>query len=348
VLWWSLFTICTGLATGFIVLLFCRFLFGAGEAGAYPNAAGSIGRWFPDAERARAQGFVWGASRLGGTLTPLLVVPLMMQFGWRSIFYVFGSLGLVWIAVWYTWYRDHPSEHRSITPEELAEVETTQNRSASRSVRGTPWGALFRSRQLWLIMAMYWCYVWGSMFYLTWFPEYLMKGRGLTEAQMGMFSALPFFFGAAGNLIGGFLSDGLSRRFGLSVGRRFLGAACLAASGLLLLATAVTPGKATAIALLAVGFGVMDCMLPSAWAICLDVGGRHAGAVSGAMNSAGQAGGFVCTVLFGHLVGAGHGYDAALAVIAVMVLISAGLFLCIDPTRPLVPEENAVQAHEVS
>jgi MFS family permease len=334
VVWWSAFTALTGLVSNFYLLVATRFLFGAGEAGAYPNASGSIGRWFPPGERARAQGFVWAASRVGGALTPVLVVPLMAALGWRAAFYLFGAAGVVWAAVWLVWYRDHPAHHAAVTPEELAEIGPGDppNRHA-----GVPWGQLARSRQLWLIMAMYWCYVWGSMFYLTWFPEYLMKGRGLSEDEMAVFAALPFVLGAAGNLLGGFLSDRLSRRYGLSVGRRVLGSVCLAVSALLLLATALTTGKVSGVVFLALGFGVMDCMLPAAWALCLDVGGRYAGAVTGAMNTAGQAGGFICAVLFGYLVKGTDDYNAPLFVIAAMVLLSAALFWHLDPTRPLVP-----------
>jgi MFS family permease len=334
VVWWSAFTALTALASNFVVLVLTRFLFGAGEAGAYPNASGSIGRWFPPGERARAQGFVWGASRVGGALTPLIVFPLMAALGWRGVFYLFGAAGLVWAAVWSVWYRDQPARHPAVSPEELAEI--TAGAPPAGHV-GVPWGQLFRSRQLWLIMAMYWCYVWGSMFYLTWFPEYLEKGRGLLKEETAVFAALPFVMGAVGNLFGGFLSDRLSRRYGLHVGRRLLGSVCLALSALLLLATALTTGKVSAVVFLAVGFGVMDCMLPAAWALCLDVGQQYAGAVSGAMNTAGQAGGFVCTVLFGYLVAESGDYNVPLFVIAAMVLLSAALFWQIDPTRPLVP-----------
>jgi ACS family glucarate transporter-like MFS transporter len=334
VVWWSAFTACTGLATNYFVLVATRFVFGAGEAGAYPNASGSIGRWFPPGERARAQGAVWAASRVGGALTPVLVVPLMAALGWRASFYLFGAAGLVWATVWYAWYRDHPARHTAVTQWELAEIGAHDLRVHSLSL---PWGQLVRSRQLWLIMAMYWCYVWGSMFYLTWFPEYLLKGRGLREEEMAIFAALPFLLGATGNLVGGFLSDRLSRKYGLRTGRRLLGSVCLAVSALLLLATALTTGKASGVVLLALGFGVMDCMLPAAWALCLDVGEGYAGVVTAAMNSAGQAGGFVCAVLFGYLVGQFGNYNTPLFVIAAMVLLSAFLFWQIDPTRPLVP-----------
>jgi MFS family permease len=335
VVWWSAFTSLTGIVANYSWLLVTRFLFGAGEAGAYPNISGSIARWFPAAERARAQGSIWAASRVGGALSPWLVVPLIAAWGWRAPFLVFGGFGLVWAVVWYSWYRDHPTQKAGLSMRELAEIGTNPLPPVAESV---PWRRLFGSRQLWLIMGMYWCYVWGSMFYLSWLHTYLVRGRGFTEYEMGAFSALPFLMGMAGNLAGGFLGDRLVGKLGLSLGRRIMGSVSLAATALLFLATALTTSKVSAIALLSLGFGVMDCMLPSAWAICLDVGGPYAGAVSGAMNMAGSAGGFVCAVSFGYLVHAFGHYNAPLFAIAAMVAVSAALFWQLDPTKPLLRE----------
>jgi len=334
VLWWSAFTALTGAVSSLAGLLVVRFLFGAGEAGAYPNMAGSIGRWFPATERARANGAVWAASRVGGALAPVSVVPLMVVIGWRGTFFLFGAVGLVWAAVWAVWYRDRPARYPDVTPGESAKTGAASRPGDPAAV---PWGRLIRSRRLWLIMAMYWCYVWGSVFYLTWFPEYLMKGRGLTEQEVAAPAALPFVLGAAGNLAGGFLSDRLTRRYGPGVGRRLVGSVCLALSATLLLATASTTGTVSGVVLLALGFGIMDCMLPAAWAVCLDVGEPYAGAVTGAMNTAGQAGGLACTVLFGCLVERYGDYNVPLVLIATMVLASAVLFGMIDPTGRLLP-----------
>src|SRR5512137_646667 len=118
VLWWSAFTSLTGAATSYIHLLVCRFLFGAGEAGAYPNSSCAIAQWFPFAERARAQGGVWMASRLGGAIAPLIVVPLQAQLGWRNVFYIFGAIGVVWAAGWYLWFRDRPEQKRGVNASE--------------------------------------------------------------------------------------------------------------------------------------------------------------------------------------------------------------------------------------
>ncbi len=334
VIWWSAFTSLTGAARGFWHLVITRFLFGAGEAGAYPNASGVIARWFPVHERARAQGVVWGASRLGGALTPLLVVPLQAALGWRAVFHLFAVLGLLWAALWWFWYRDDCRQQPGITRKELEEIGPGGGVSHS----GIPWKQLFRSRQLWLIVAMYWCYVWGPWFYFSWYPTYLVRGAGFTEAEMGLFATLPFLLGAAGNLVGGFLSDRLVRRWGLRVGRRVLGAGSLALTAALVLGTALATGKTAVIVLTTLGFGIMDLMLPAAWAVCLDVGARYAGVVTGVMNTSGQFGGFICTVLFGYVVKATGSYRLPLFMIAAMLMVSALLFSRIDPTRPLLKE----------
>jgi MFS transporter, ACS family, glucarate transporter len=340
VLWWSAFTALTPLARNYYALVATRFLFGAGEAGAYPNASGCISRWFPPGERARAQGLVWGASRLGGALTPLLVVPLMKSLGWQSCFWLFGALGVVWAAVWVFWYRDDPNDHAAVTSDELEEIGPHH---ATADHRNIPWSTLFSSPQLWLILAMYWFYVFGFIFFMFWLPKYLTQGRGHTEQAMAVCVALTFLAGTAGNFLGGWASDWLARRHGLAIGRKLIGVASLTLSAVLLFTAALIPDKWITAALLIVCFGVTDGMLPCSWAICLDVGRRYSGAVSGAMNTAGQAAGYICTVLLGYWV-QWYGYDRPLLFLAPSLLVSAFLFALIDPTRPIVPETAASTA----
>ena len=325
VLWWSAFTILTGTASSFVPLVIIRFLFGAGEAGAYPNMAGVVSRWFKVSERAMAQGLIWGASRAGGALSPLLVVPIQTAFGWRASFFTFGAIGLIWCAIWWWWYRDP-----------VADEDSTQHQA--------PWRLLFRSRQMWTIVAMYGCYAWGSWFYFSWLRTWLVRGRSFTEGEMAIFSALPFVLGAVANVVGGVLSDVSVMRFGIRRGRVLVGSTCLAAGSCLLIATAMTHDRNIAVVLLTLGFGVMDLMLPSAWAICLDISGPHSGAVTGAMNTAGQLGGFFCTVLFGYLIREYNDYDLPLLVIAGMVGLAAFLFTRIDASRPLVEHYPATPA----
>jgi MFS family permease len=146
--------------------------------------------------------------------------------------------------------------------------------------------------------------------------------------------------GCCGNLAGGFLSDRLAARYGLKVARCGQGSVSLAVSSLLILALAFADDKALIVILAAIGFGVLDLMVPAAWSLCLDLGRSHAGVLTGAMNSAGLAGGFVCTVLFGYLVRETGAYRAPLCAIAGMVMLSAILFTMIDPTRPVWSDEE--------
>src|SRR3954452_15750033 len=130
VTWWSLFTCLTALTWNATSMLVARFLFGLGEAGAFPIATRSLSRWMLPSERGYAQGITHAGSRLGAALTPPLVVALMTSYGWRPRFLCFGVLGIGWAAVWYFWYRDTPSEHKSVNRAELEMIHAeTGNRS---------------------------------------------------------------------------------------------------------------------------------------------------------------------------------------------------------------------------
>lgn len=314
VLWWSAFTAMTAAVTGLAPLLVVRFLFGAGEAGAFPNCTGVVSRWFPAGERARASSAFWVATSVGGMVTPLLVVPMQRAFGWRMVFVAFSFLGVAWAIVWRSWYVDP-----------VVTVERT----------GAPWGLMLRDTNFRWVLVMYHCYCWGAYFYLSWIYVYLQTGRGMTEDQMKWASSLPWVLGLAGILAGGFLSDGLSRRFGLRVGRSAVGAVSLILAGAAVAGATFTADNFMAVGLLTVGMGVMNMMLPVAWAVCADVGGEHAGAVSGAMNTAGQLGSFVSAVAFGYLVEWLGSYDRALLPLALVTMGGGVAFAMIDPRRRL-------------
>jgi MFS transporter, ACS family, glucarate transporter len=321
VLWWSGFTALTGGAWAFAPLVATRFLFGAGEAGAYPNMSAVLARWFAVGGRAKALGYIWAASRFGGALAPLIVVPLQAWVGWRVAFVLLGAIGLTWAIAWRCWYHDPPAE-------------------AAGKKSSTPWRKLFGKPQLWLILTMYFCYAWGSWFFFGWFPTWMVKGAGFTEAEMGIYSAMPFLLGTVGNLAGGFLSDKMVASFGLRQARRLVGSGSLFVSSVLLFGMTLTQNHAAIVALSTLGFGIADLMLPTAWALCLDIGGNHAGVVTGAMNSAGQFGGFICSVLFGYVVQSTGSYNAPIWGVSAMVLIAAALFTQIDASQPLFVEDG--------
>src|SRR2546428_2731453 len=119
VLWWSFFTAATGWVWNLGALLVTRFLFGAGEAGCFPNLTKAFTTWLPKQERTRAQGIMWFSARWGGAFTPLLVVWVFSFVSWRNAFTVFGAIGIVWAIVFYYWFRDNPRDHPSVNTEEL-------------------------------------------------------------------------------------------------------------------------------------------------------------------------------------------------------------------------------------
>jgi MFS transporter, ACS family, glucarate transporter len=342
VLWWSVFTSLTGVVTGYVPLLAVRFLFGAGEAGAFPNCAATISRWVPASERGRASSLVWIATAVGGAITPLLVIPLQQAYGWRVSFYLFGGIGVIWAAIWYGWFRDTPVEKRGVSATEIDLIG--QPLRARRE--GVPWSSLLRDRNFRCILFMYHTYCWGAYFFLSWLPTYLQVGRGLSEDQMRIASSLPSWAGGLGILAGGFLSDRLARTHSLRVARSAIGAAGLIAAGVLLIAATLIRNNTIAIVLITLGLGAMDLMLPVAWAVCLDIGRENAGAISGAMNMSGQVGSFLSSVAFGYLVGWLGTYDKALMPLAAMLLVSGVAFAAIDPahriTAPALPSPAGI------
>ncbi|MGO8759206.1 MAG: MFS transporter [Terracidiphilus sp.] len=329
VCWWSCFNMLTGWCRSFWQLCGARFFFGLGAAGAYPNIAGVIARWFPARERARCQGVVWAASRLGGALAPVLIVPLVHMFGWRSAFRVMALAGFSWAAIWWFRFRNRPQDDATVTAAELEEIGEA---GAAHGNGAVPWGQLFRTRALWLIVLAYGCYGCGSWFYFSWFPTWMIHSAGFSLNGV-VFASLPFLVGMAANLAGGTLGDRLTIRWGARRALRWIPAVCLVLTALLLIAMASFHGKVAVVVLSSLGFGMMDLMLPSAWALCLAIGGRLSGTATGMMNTAGQAGGFLCTVLFGYIVHATGNYNTPLWLIAGMVLVSAAIFSRIDCTQ---------------
>ena len=331
VLWWSLFTAFTGVAGGLVSLLIIRFMFGVGEAGSSPCSTGVISRWFEKHEVGKAQGYVWAASRMGGALTPFVVIPVMAWLGWRAAFWLLGGLGVIWAMVWYIMYRD-----KSLTPTPSPVERGEQEASPRGGMEGVKWGPILHNRQFWTICAMYFFYAFGSWFFFSWFPTFMELGRGFAKSELTYAVAVPFIMSMIGNITGGYLTDKLSAKYGLKVGRKALGTSSLAISALCMFLAAFIPGKMAVFVFLSLCFGIFDLMLPSAWALCIDLGKQHAGAISGAMNTFGNIGGFFCGILFGYLVQASGNYNLPLYMIAGMLLISALLFSFINPTKPIV------------
>ncbi len=330
VLWWSAFTSLTGMVSRFSSLLLVRFCFGAGEAGAYPNASGSIFNWFPTVERGRAFGLVWMSSQFGGVIAPLLVLPIQAKYGWRASFYAFGIWGAIWAIAWWSWYRNHPKDKPGITNEELVEIGPSPGVVKHRFPRK----AILRNKSVWAVMGTAWAYAYAAFFFFSWLPTYLVRARGFTEKELN-FSALPFLFAGVANFAGGLARDAAVKRWGLKWGQRTVGLIGLVSSAACVLAALMAANKYAALIWLALCYSGISCQQPTVWAICVDIGKGYAGAIAGCMNTAANLGGLTSSVFFGFLVEHSGSYNIPLVTMAAILLMGASLWLKIDATEEL-------------
>lgn len=339
VLWWSAFTMLTAAAQGFRSLVVIRFLFGAGEAGAFPNMARSLSRWFPLRERGRANGVMLLGSRVGGMISVPLALLVISWWGWRMSFVVFGLTGVVWAVAWQAWYRDRPEEHPAISPQEIAWIQ--QDAPVSRAQVPTPWRALLRSRNLYAVCAMYFAFGYGLYFYFTWLPTYLIQELGFSPLAGGAFAALPFFLAGVADVAGGWLTDRLSHRFGLKTGRCYLGFTAFFTCGVLLFTSTLADGAVTKALLLALALASADFGLSAAWAVCLDIAPDHGGVMTGWMNTFGNLGGLFGPIVVGYAIDRWQSWTIPFYIAAAIYVGGAMAWLAIDPSQTLVKERHA-------
>jgi MFS transporter, ACS family, glucarate transporter len=334
VCWWSAFTVLTGAAFSYPSLLAIRFLFGAGEAGAWPNVARTFARWFPRRERGTVQGIFFMGAHLAGGLTPLLVTALLVYFNWRTLFVLFGSIGFVWALAWYRWFRDSPAEHPEVSAAERAVIEGGDGPDTGHVLDRTNWKRLLANRTVACLCLMYFTQTFGNAFYVTWLPTYLAS-RGLTGFTAGLLSGLPLMFSVAADLAGGMTTDRVARRHGLRLGRALVGGGALAAAGLFTLAATLTESPVMAAVLIALGGASSNFLLGAAWGTCLDIGGRRAGSVSAAMNTSGQVGAIFSPVLVAFVVQRFSNWSAPLYLTGGLFLSGAVCWFWVDPTKPV-------------
>ncbi len=327
VLWWSAMTAATGAATGFASLVALRWLFGMGEAGVLPSLTRAFGRWLPLRERGRAFGLTIMAAALGGAATQPIVVWLLGVVSWRHAFPIFACVGLVWAFAWFWWFRDEPCEHAGVNAAELAVIGCGD---AAPEHRRVPWLRLMREPTILALAGMYFGSIYGWYFYLTWLPTYLLRARGFDLHAVGWLAMLPLLGIAAGSLGGGAVSDLLVRRFGVR-GLRLPGLIGLPLAALAVLGAIETGEPRTAALCLAAAAGLAALGVAPAWSVCLAVGGRHAGVVSGAMNTFGNLGGFASPLAVGWSLDAIGSWNAPLYSMVALYTIAALCWLGIDP-----------------
>lgn len=333
VTWWSAFTIATAAAFNYVSLLIVRFLFGAGEAGAWPNAAKTFSKWIPQRERGTVQGIFFMGAHFGAAYTPLLIQWLLTMLTWRGVFLVFGCVGFVWAAAWYWWFRDDPKDHPSVSAAERELILAGRPPETSHDLRNVPWRLILSSRNVWLLCAMYFVQTYGFYFYLTWMPTYLERERGFTSTQLSLFAGAPMVACMIADLTGGMATDYLTRKLGLRLGRALTGGSSFLFAAIFMLAGAAAPDATDAAILLAIAAGWTAFCLGAAWGTCLDISGHHAGVVSACMNTAGQVGGFLSPIILAQIVDKFHDWNLALQVSGVLFLVGVVSWIFIDPRK---------------
>ena len=340
VLWWSLFTALTGATTGLLTLMITRFLFGMGEAGAFPNSSGVIARWFPFAETGRGMSTLSFGVNAGAAVAPLIVVPIAAAYGWRAPFFVNGAIGLAWVLVCFLWFRNHPSEMKNISDSEKKLIEG--NRHFSNHNTAFAWGVALKNRNLFALAASFFCSQWGLYFLIAWLPVYLQQGRHFSENEMKAATSYLFFVGIIGSLLAGFAADWFVKKKGVKFSRRFIGTISLGMMGALFVIAAAAPNKAVAAVCLALGYFFFPFYATNAFAICIDIGRSKACTVVSVMNFGGQMGAFFLAILFGKIADVTHSYSAPLFVVAVVLCIGCLFALAVDPTKQIITERQIV------
>lgn len=343
VLWWSFFTAATGWAFNAVSLVVTRALFGAGEAGAFPGITRMLVTWLPKDERERAQSLIWLATRLSGALTPLLVVWLISVLTWQRMFAVFGLVGVLWAFAFYRWYRDDPSQHPSVNAAELAMLPPAAEVAVAHE--GVPWRRIFSHRSVWLLSVQYMCLAYGWWFYVNWLPTYLREQEGgvqlgslaLGPLAMALLAGLPLFMGGFGCLLSAKVLPRLAKTLdSVKLARRIVAVTgFVGASASIFVFTGIDNPVLAMFTLGMAGF-FNDLTMPAAWAGTMDVGGRYAGTVSGAMNMMGSiAGAFSVTVVAYLLTWTQDNWTLTFMISSGIYLIGALCWLFLDSRTPV-------------
>jgi sugar phosphate permease len=341
VAYWSVMTAATGLAfsaTSFIVI---RFLFGVGEAGAFPGATRAMQLWYPRQERGFVQGITHSASRAGAAIAPPIVLLIMINLGWRWAFYICGAVGFAWALWWSLSYRNLPEEHHMVNPAELERIRGVGPQGAINpppieKQTKVPWATLLRSANMWAVMLAYFTYVYCLWIFLTWLTKYLVDVRHFTLLKGGLLASLPLWAGVVGDTAGGLATDWLLKRTGSArIGRRVVAIVGLLGCAAFIVPAALTEDAYTAVYCLTASMFFLECTIGPSWAVPMDTGGKYSGTVSGMMNMAGNFGGAISPIVFGYLA-QGDNWQAPFIVAACLLVGGAAVWaFWLDPDKPI-------------
>jgi ACS family glucarate transporter-like MFS transporter len=293
---WSTFTALSGAAWNAVSMLVLRFLFGIGEAGAFPGATKAMYNWIPAKERGIANGIFHSGARVGAAVSLFLLPFLIRLVGWRISFLITGLFGLVWVVVWYWWYRDNPGEKKNISRSELEQIE---NGIAEYTVMPgkISIAQILTSSNMLMLMLQYIASNITFFISFTWLLPYLVSqwGKGAE-----IYAPIPLLSGMLAQWFSGWMATRI-----YSTGRHVMARKIPAISGFsiavigLILITLLPGTTALSFTLLfsVAVFGVEMTISPS-WSLCMDMGGENSGIVSATMNMLGNLGSALSAIIF--------------------------------------------------
>jgi sugar phosphate permease len=327
---WAAGTILTGLSWSVASLVAFRLLVGVGEGGAFPSATRAFSCWLPLGERGFAQGITHSFARLGGAVTPPIVLAIVARYGWRESFIVLGAASLAWTAVWVSSFRNTPDEHPWVTGSELAAIYAG-GESTAPAHGPTPWRQIVS--RMWLVTVVDFCYGWSLWVFLTWLPSYLSDARRFEADRIALMTTLPLLGGVVGDTLGGVISDAIFRRTGsLKLARRTLLVAGLGGAFAFIVPAVVTGSALGAVWLLAAAFFFLELSNAVLWTLPIDIAGRYAGTAGGIMNTGFGVAGMISPLVFGVLIQRTGRYELPFFISAGLLLVGALSSLGIDPT----------------
>jgi MFS family permease len=313
----------TGLASGLAMLFLVRVVLGVGEGATFPVATRAMQSWTSSDRRGFAQGITHAFARLGNAATPPIVAWLIAVVTWRGSFVALGCASLVWVSVWAWYFRDVPSAHPSITPDEL-DALPNRGRAIAAARRQVPWGPL--TRRMLPVTVVYFCYGWTLWLYLNWLPSFFLHEYKLNIARSALFSSVVFFGGVAGDVLGGSISDGLLERSGnVLKARRNVVVAGFLGSFLCLLPMFATRDLTLIVLCLGAAFFCAEIVIGPMWAIPMDISPEFSGTASGMMNTGSAAAAIISPVVGGFLIDYFHNWN--LPFVGSMLLMGLGVVL---------------------
>ena len=322
VLIWSVFTALTGAVWNLASLWVIRFLFGASEAGCFPNLTRMLSAWLPLSERVKAQAVMWAFGRWGGALAPPVAYFVIYQFGWRLGFVALALIGVAWVVAFLPWFRNDPAQHKSVNAAELALLEG--GRELVLHERGIAWYRLLLQKDIFFLGLQYFGFSYTWYFYVTWLPTWLQQSRGLAPGVAATYATVPLAFGGLGSIVSGFLPLAIPRKW-IAVGGFF-------ATAILIATIANMPGVALPMMLMGVASFTSDLTMPISWNTCVEIGKEYTATVSSTMNMLGNFAGFVAPTVFGLILqGTNNNWSMVMYTMAGAAVVSGGCWFFLEP-----------------